>query len=164
MIRTLWDKFGPQFVRFFVVGVGATIVHWGVYVLLNYLFELKEEQKVALTITYTLGYIISFVGNYIASLKWTFKTNGSVSKGAGFMFSHLVNYGMHVGLLNLFLLLGVGEFLVSALQFCAPWLVELVPAMGNAANLLPLPVFAIVVPINFLLVRFFLTRGDTATQ
>ena len=132
--------------------------------LLNYLFELKEEQKVALTITYTLGYIISFVGNYIASLKWTFKTSGSVSKGAGFMFSHLVNYGMHVGLLNLFLLLGVGEFLVSALQFCAPWLVELVPAMGNAANLLPLPVFAIVVPINFLLVRFFLTRGDTVTQ
>lgn len=164
MIRTLWDKFGPQFVRFFVVGVGATIVHWGVYVLLNYLFELKEEQKVALTITYTLGYIISFVGNYIASLKWTFKTSGSVSKGAGFMFSHLVNYGMHVGLLNLFLLLGVGEFLVNALQFCAPWLVELVPAMGNAANLLPLPVFAIVVPINFLLVRFFLTRGDTVTQ
>lgn len=160
MIAKIWQQYGEQFIRFFIVGVGATIVHWGAYILLNALFGLTDEQELALTCTYTAGYIISFVGNYILSLKWTFKTQGSVSKGLGFMLSHAINYGMHIGLLNLFLILGVGQALSDALNYLLPWLVSMAPALAEPANLLPLPVFAIVVPINFLLVRFFLTRGD----
>lgn len=160
MIAQLWEKYGAQFVRFFVVGVGATLLHWGVYVLLNCLLGLTEEQSLALTCTYAVGYGISFVGNYIASLKWTFKTQGSVSKGLGFIFSHAVNFGLHLGLLNLFLWLGVGTLLAQALHYCLPWLTESLPAVADPANLLPLPVFMIVVPVNFLMVRFFLTHGD----
>lgn len=160
MIAELWQKYGEQFVRFFVVGVGATLLHWGVYVLLNCLFGLTEQQSIALTCTYAAGYIISFVGNYIASLKWTFKTEGSVSKGLGFIFSHGVNFGLHLGLLNLFLWLGVGHILADILYYCVPWLIDMIPAAGDPANLLPLPVFVIVVPVNFLMVRFFLTHGD----
>ncbi len=160
MMARLWQKYGKQFLRFFVVGVGATLLHWGVYILLNCLLGLTEAQSFALTCTYAAGYIISFVGNYIASLKWTFKTQGSVSKGLGFIFSHAVNFGLHLGLLNLFIWMGVGTLMVEALQYCTPWLTEWIPALGDSANLLPLPVFVIVVPINFLMVRFFLTRGD----
>ncbi|MBR1998190.1 MAG: GtrA family protein [Akkermansia sp.] len=158
MIRSIWDKYGAQFTRFFVVGVGATILHWGIYVLLNNLFGLTKEDELALSCTYTAGYVLSFIGNYFASLKWTFKTEGSVSKGLGFMFSHAVNYLMHIGLLNLFLLLNVGTYLAQAVQFCMPWLAKSIPAAADPANLLPLPVFMVVVPVNFLLVRFFLTR------
>lgn len=160
MIARLWATYGEQFVRFFVVGVGATLVHWGGYVLLNSVFGLTAEQSLALTITYAIGYIVSFVGNYIASLKWTFKTKGSVGKGLGFIFSHGVNFGLHLGLLNLFLWLGVGAVMVDILNYCTPWLIDWVPAAGKAENLLPLPVFMIVVPVNFLMVRYFLTHGD----
>ena len=54
----------------------------------------------------------------------------SVKKGIGFSLSNLVNYGLHILFLNLFLWMGVPD----------KWA--------------PLPVYCIVVPINFLLVRF----------
>lgn len=160
MIKKLKEKYGEQFIRFFIVGIGATLIHWGSYVLLNLLFSLTEEQTFALSCTYAAGYIISFIANYLLSVKWTFRTESSVSKSIGFAFSHLINFSMHLGLLNLFMLLGVGELMSECMNYCMPWLLEQLPALGDPATLLPLPVFFIVVPINFLLVRFFLTRGD----
>ncbi len=159
-MTALVRKLGPEFARFFVVGIAATLVHLLVYWLLNAIFSLGEKDEVALNVTYTIGYAVSFVGNYVLSLKWTFRTEGSVSKGAGFAFSHLVNYGLHMGLLNLFLYLGLGRAMVAAFAFCVPFCVASFPVLADPAALLPLPVYVIVVPTNFLLVRFFLTRGD----
>ncbi len=160
-MRGLWQRFGLQFVRFFVVGVAATLVHWGVYVGLNVLWGLSAEDALALSVTYSVGYVVSLVGNYLASLHWTFRTEGSVGKGLGFVLSHAVNYGMHVALLNLFLHWGVGQAMVRTLQAVVPGLVQAFPLLGSADALLPLPVFCVVVPMNFLMVRFFLTRGET---
>lgn len=154
------NKMGGQFARFFVVGIAATLVHLVVYIALNHLFGLSEENKLALTVTYSIGYIVSFIGNYILSLKWTFRTEGSVKKGLGFAFSHAVNYGMHIGLLNLFLYLGVGGLMVRCLQAVVPWLVEMFPILRHGEDIVPFAVYVIVVPVNFLLVRFFLTHGD----
>lgn len=154
------NKMGGQFARFFVVGIAATLVHLVVYIALNHLFGLSEENKLALTITYSTGYIVSFIGNYILSLKWTFRTEGSVKKGLGFAFSHAVNYGMHIGLLNLFLYMGVGGLMVRCLQAVVPWLVEMFPILGHGEDIVPFAVYVVVVPVNFLLVRFFLTHGD----
>ena len=159
-MRSLWQKFGPQFLRFFVVGVLATLVHWGVYVGLNRLFSLGTDDASWLSVTYSVGYVVSFVGNYLASLRWTFRTKGSVGKGAGFAFSHAVNYGMHLLLLNVFLYLGVGQAMAWGLEMLLPALVQAWPWLAAPDTLLPLPVFCVVVPINFLMVRFFLTRGD----
>ena len=156
-------KTGGQFLRFFVVGVGATLVHLLVYWSLNAAFGLTEEDAFALVVTLTFGYMVSFIGNFIVSLKWTFRTQGSVKKGAGFALSHLVNWGMQVGLLELFRVLGVGGVLAWCMHAFLPWVVALFPELGNPASLLLLPVFCVVVPINFLLVRFFLTRGDAPT-
>ena len=153
-------KTGGQFARFFVVGAFATLVHWGVYIALNRIFGLGEEDKLALTVTYSIGYAVSFIGNYLLSLKWTFRTSGSVKKGIGFAFSHAVNYGMHIGLLNLFLYLGVGTLMVRCLQAVVPWLVDALPLLGRGEDIVPFAVYVIVVPVNFLLVRFFLTHGD----
>ena len=149
---------GGEFARFFVVGVGATLLHLLVYWLLNWLFGVSEADALGITLTYAAGYAVSFVANYVVSLRWTFKTEGSVSKGLGFAFSHLVNAGMHLGLLNLFRALGAGELLSMLLIWLTPWLVELLPVLGRPESLLPLPVYAIVVPVNFLMVRYFLKR------
>ena len=157
----IWHKFGGEFIRFFVVGLGATVLHWGIYVALNALFCLQAPQdQVALNITYSVGYALSFIANYVVSLKWTFKTKGSVGKGVGFAFSHAVNYGMHLVMLNFFLWLGAGQALASLLQWGAPWLEELFPLLSKPDTLLPLPVYMVVFPINFLMVRFFLKHGD----
>ncbi|MGN0864617.1 MAG: GtrA family protein [Akkermansia sp.] len=151
-----------QITRFIIVGVGATLVHWGSYLLINCLFGLTEERPLGLQLSYAAGYLISFVGNYVASLKWTFRTKGSVSKGLGFALSHLINFVLHMGLLRLFLWLGVGSLMVRALQDCLPELTAAFPQLSKPEALLPLPVFCVVIPVNFLLVRFFLTREPKA--
>lgn len=154
------QKMGGQFARFFTVGVTARLVHLAVYIALNHLFRLGEDDRFALTLTYSVGYAVSFIGNYILSLKWTFRTGGSGKRGLGFAFSHAVNYGMHIGLLNLFLYIGVGGLMVRCLQAIAPWLVEMLPILGHGEDIVPFAVDVIAVPVNFLLVRFFLTHGD----
>ena len=86
------------------------------------------------TIAYTIGYIISFVSNYILTVKFTFHTKVSKRNGAGFALSHFVNYLLQIGCLNLFIWLGMTE------------------------SIAPIPVFAICVPTNFVLVRFFMKK------
>lgn len=110
-----------EFVRFAVVGVVATGIHYGIYlILLNFINP---------TVSYTIGYIISFCVNFILSNVFTFKTRANVKKGIGFIASHVVNYGLHIVLLNLFIYLSFPE------------------------KYAPIPVYAIVIPVNFLLVR-----------
>lgn len=159
-VKGLWARFGSQFVRFFVVGVGATLVHWAVYVGLNSLFGITQADTRAYMTTFSIGYIVSFVGNYIVSLRWTFKTKGSGKKGLGFAFSHLVNWGMQSGLLRLLLWLGLGTWLSGLAAELLPALAEAFPRLADPTTLVLFPVYCIVVPMNFLLVRYFLTRGD----
>lgn len=83
-------------------------------------------------IAYSIGYAISFIANFFASNYFTFKTKPNIKKGLGFGLSHVINYCLHIIFLNLFILIGIKE------QFA------------------PIPVFFIVVPINFFLVRYFL--------
>ncbi len=145
-----------EFCRFFVVGVGATLLHLLVYWGLNALFLVDENRPVALSCTYIIGYVVSFVANYLVSLRWTFRTSGSVAKGVGFAFSHAVNAGMQVALLNLFRVVGLGAWMVWVVKNVCPELIEIVPLVGQSEALLPIPVYFIVVPVNFLMVRFFL--------
>lgn len=50
--------------------------------------------------------------------------------------------------------------MASVVTALVPGAVALCPMPGQPKSLLPLPVFCIVVPMNFLMLRFFLTRGD----
>ena len=110
-----------EFIRFCLVGGGATALHYGIYLLLN--------RVMNTTIAFSTGYLISFFANFVLSNYFTFKTRPSAGKGVGFTISHIVNYLLQVGFLNLFIYLGVPK------------------------NWAPLPVYAITVPINFILVR-----------
>ena len=116
-----------EVVRFGVVGVIATLIHYGIYLLLN--------QFIINWVAYSIGYAISFICNFFLSNFFTFKTKPSFKKGIGFGASHVINYLLHVILLSVFIKLGVNE------------------------DLAPIPVFCIVIPINFLLVRFVLKSG-----
>ena len=111
-----------EFIRFCLVGGAATGIHYGIYLLLN--------KVMNTTIAFSTGYLISFFANFILSNYFTFKTRPSAGKGVGFTISHIVNYLLQSGFLNLF---------IYVLKVPETWA--------------PLPVYAITVPINFILVR-----------
>lgn len=126
-----------EIVRFGIVGLTATLLQYGIYWLLIQL--VSDDQPVSRqhfwsSAAMTVGYVISFVFNFFASTRFTFRVKANAKKGAGFLFSHVVNYLLQMLTLNLFLWLGVPKALA------------------------PVPMFCICVPVNFLLVRFFLKR------
>lgn len=119
-----------EFIRFAVVGVIATVLHYGIYL---FLLWCHSPQKIGLSvysnIAYTIGYFLSFCCNLWLSARFTFREKLTLKRSGGFALSHLINYGLHIVFLNLFLWLGIPN------------------------HLAPIPVYCIVVPINYLLVR-----------
>lgn len=121
-----------EVLRFGIVGVAATmlqyIIYWVLICVLNP------------TVAMTIGYVISFGFNFMASTHYTFRVKASASRGAGFAFSHAVNYILQMATLNLFLWLGVSK----------QWA--------------PVPMFCVCVPVNFVLVRFFLKKKQSKNE
>lgn len=111
-----------EIIRFCIVGTLATGIHYGIYLLLN--------RFILVWLAYSIGYVISFIFNFYLTSVFTFREKATVRKGIGFVFSHLINYLLHILFLSLFIWMGVRD------------------------NYAPIPVYLIVIPINFLLVRF----------
>lgn len=114
--------------RFCIVGGVATALHYGLYWLLM--------QYINVNVAYAVGYILSFILNFYLTAIFTFKVAPSIKNALGMGGAHLVNFLLHMGLLNLFLFIGVAE----------KWA--------------PIPVYAIAIPVNFILVRFVFKKSD----
>ena len=114
-----------ELLRFGIIGTLATATHYGIYLFLMRFLDVN--------IAYAIGYVLSFVVNYYLSAKFTFRSKTSIKRGTGFILSHLLNYGVHFVLLNLFIYLNCP----------AQWA--------------PAPVLLIAIPINFIFVRFVFT-------
>ena len=92
------------------------------------------DNHVIVTSANTIAYVISFIFNYIASTRYTFKVKSNVKRSVGFVFSHIINYLLQTVVLNFFVGIGLNKQIAM------------------------MPMFAITVPTNFILVRFFLKR------
>ena len=115
-----------EVLRFGVVGVLATVLQYAIYwVLLRW---------AGASLSLAVGYAVSFVFNFVASTRYTFRVKANASRGAGFALSHVVNFLLQMTTLNLFIWLGVSR------------------------ELAPVPMFCVCVPVNFILVRFFLKK------
>lgn len=125
MIKPDRDKL-MQFVRFCIVGTIAAAIHYGVY----YLMQLWLSEGIWLSVDYTIGYAVSFVCNFFMTTYFTFRSHVSAGKAAGFGFSHVVNYTLHIVLFNLFMALGIHRLLA------------------------PVLVLMVAVPTNFLILRY----------
>ena len=110
-----------EMARFVVVGALATAIHYGTYLVLL--------GCMADGVAYTIGYVVSFVFNYLLSSRYTFRSRTSVKNGVGFCAAHGVNYLIHITLFHVWMWIGVPEWLV------------------------PIPVYVVAIPVNFLLVR-----------
>lgn len=116
----------PEFFRYIIVGIIATGIHYVLYYALQWIINVN--------VAYTTGYLLSLFGNFYLTACFTFGQSPSWKKAFGFGSAHLVNYFLHILLLNLFLWLGVPKVLA------------------------PFPVFAIAIPVNFLLIKFAFKR------
>lgn len=136
MDDTRREKLG-EVIRFGIVGGLATVLQYVIYLammpVLNHFIPRMGDHSLATTAN-TIAYIVSFIFNFIASTRYTFKVKANAKRGAGFTFSHVVNYTMQTVCLNLFVGLGLAK----------QW------AM--------IPTLCICIPVNFLLVRFFLKK------
>lgn len=90
-----------EIIRFCIVGTLATGIHYAIYLLLN--------QFIWVWLAYSVGYAISFVFNFYLTSVFTFREKATVRKGIGFVFSHFVNYLLHILFLSFFIWVGVGE-------------------------------------------------------
>lgn len=132
-----WREKLGEVVRFGIVGVAATLLQYAIYwVLIQFIGDdaSATRQHFLTSVAMTVGYVLSFIFNFFASTRFTFRVKANAKRGAGFLFSHVVNYCLQMLTLNFFLWVGVPK----------AWA--------------PIPMFCICVPVNFLLVRFFLKR------
>jgi putative flippase GtrA len=82
------------------------------------------------TIAFTVAYILAFIVNFILTTKFTFAVEATAKRGIGFIISNIINYSLSVSLLNLFIWFGLSK------------------------SIAPLPMFAITIPLNFIIVRW----------
>lgn len=89
----------------------------------------------SVNVAFSLGYLISFLYNFTMTSYFTFKVKPSVGRFLRFAASHGTNYLLQIMLLNLF-----------------------IHVAGLGAKMAPIPVFAISVPVNYMLVRLAMKR------
>jgi putative flippase GtrA len=90
--------------RFVVVGVANNLIGFGAFVVLSLM---GVAAVPAMTVSYGIGIVISFVGNR----KWTFGHSGSIVRTLfRFAAANVVGYGINYALLGLFVsLLGLPQ-------------------------------------------------------
>jgi putative flippase GtrA len=79
----------------------------------------------------TIGYVVSLVCNFFLTTFFTFGVRPTVRKAGGFVFAHVVNWLLQMVCIHFFVWVGVQKALA------------------------PIPMFMVCIPVNFLLVRFF---------
>ena len=84
----------------------------------------------SVNVSYSLGYFISFLYNFTMTSYLTFKVKPSVGRFFRFAASHGTNYLLQILLLNFF-----------------------IHVAGLNEKMAPVPVYAISVPVNYMLVR-----------
>ena len=99
-----------EFVRFALVGVIATAIHYLLYLVL--------QKTMNAGIAYTIGYAVSFVANFLLTSVFTFKAKATIKKGVGFGAAHLCNYLLQMGLLYAVLAIGVRRDIAPVPVYC----------------------------------------------
>ncbi len=111
-----------EFIRFSIVGAISTFIEYVIYWIFQYWINVN--------IAFTFGYFISFLANYYLTVHFTFKEKVSAKNGIGFSGAHIINYFLHIILLNIVIEIGVPKEIAL------------------------IPVYAIAVPLNYFIVRF----------
>lgn len=105
-------------------------------VVIHYGLYLLLNQWIGINVAYTIGYVISVCCHLWLTFRFTFQEKITFKRVGGYLLCNGVNYLLHMLFLNTFLWLGTPE----------QWA--------------PIPVFCLVVPINFIFVRTVLKKWN----
>ena len=86
------------------------------------------------SVAFLIGYIAAVIVNYIMTTSFTFKVKATKKNGVGFIITNIINFTLSEAFLNLFIFLGVSK----------QWA--------------PIPMYAVCIPINFLIVRYVMKK------
>lgn len=104
-----------ELIRFVLVGLLATGIQYGVYLMILSTGFVKAQFATA------ISYTVSLIFNFILSNIFTFKTKASPKKAANFVLSHMINMGMQIALVSLFsLIMSESLALFPAVMICVP--------------------------------------------
>ena len=112
-----------EVLRFAITGALVTLILYAVYLPLSYI------MPNAVGIAYSIGFVISFITNFILSNYYTFRTRPSFDRAILFCVVQFINYMLQILCFKFFILVGVSNV----------WA--------------PVPVWVFIFPINFLLMR-----------
>lgn len=119
-----------QILRYGIVGTVSTGIHYGAYLLMMHVLTVYVVDKTLnANISYAIGYMVGFSVNYVLTTYFTFETKATKKNASGFTISHILNYFIEMGVLNLLLY----------------WHVE--------KSLAGLVVMVVAVPINFIFLK-----------
>ena len=99
MVKGKSDNTIVQFLRYVVVGGGATVVQWGLLIIL------KELCGLDANIANAIGFLGGLTFNYLISTKWVFDTSGVTNRAAeitAFVLIGIVGLGINQGVIWLF--------------------------------------------------------------
>lgn len=119
-----------EVLRFTITGASVTFILYAVYLPLSFL------MPNSLGVAYSIGFAISFVTNFILSNYYTFRTKPTFDRAILFCIVQFINYLLQILCFKFFIWVGVSNI----------WA--------------PVPVWAFIFPVNFLMMRVALKSNS----
>ena len=119
-----------EVLRFAITGTLVTFILYAVYLPLSFI------MPNSVGIAYSIGFVISFITNFLLSNYYTFRTKPTFDRAILFCIVQFINYMLQILCFKFFILLGVSNV----------WA--------------PVPVWVFIFPINFLLMRVALKSAS----
>ncbi|MBP3354668.1 MAG: GtrA family protein [Bacteroidales bacterium] len=119
-----------EVLRFAITGALVTFILYAVYLPLSYIMPNYVG------IAYSIGFIVSFITNFVLSNYYTFRTKPTIDRAILFCIVQFINYMLQIICFKFFIWIGVSNV----------WA--------------PVPVWAFIFPINFLLMRVALKSAS----
>lgn len=110
MVKVEQKKTLREAIRFGVVGVVATALHWCIY------YALLPFTTV--NFAYIIGYALSFLCNFYLTSYFTFQARPTWTRLIGMAGAHGINFILHMVLLNMLLALGISSKIAPIPVFC----------------------------------------------
>ena len=123
-------KHKGEVLRFAITGALVTFILYAVYLPLSYAIPN------AVGVAYSIGFIISFITNFLLSNYYTFRTRPTIDRAILFCVVQFINYILQIVCFKFFIWIGVSNI----------WA--------------PVPVWVFIFPINFLLMRVALKSAS----
>ena len=112
-----------EVLRFAITGALVTFILYAVYLPLSYI------MPSSVGVAYTIGFVISFISNFLLSNYYTFRTRPTFDRAILFCVVQFINYMLQILCFKFFIWVGVSNV----------WA--------------PVPVWVFIFPINFILMR-----------